>query len=808
MLKFQNAAHPHQFGPTPTWANIPETLKQNARWCVWEAVKGTRKDGSVKYDKIPYNGSNSKISTNKPDLFLTYDEAKRVYEQCPGVFNGVGVLVEKTSGFVFGDVDGSTQWPDGLPPTYTELSPSGKGLRSIWDCPSGVNRDITKPVEIYSGNAARFVTITGWAWHDHQTDIQEVNGELQTWVNQVSQDDGCKSGLELGGAVEKSVVPGLMSVEQVQELASQKGIGGLIRRIWEEGWLPEENRSDVLYSAILELFRRYYTDIETCSLLCSMQHVQTMAQEHRRKEGKWVQYIWDSVCKARADSGLAEGLPQINTTLEISPQLVPQIKKSKESPHLLLQESGVAAKVDVKPDEPSRGVFPTHGEMVPYQLDSPQKSSFEWLFKIVDKYIYIKTQNKYLSRFSGMLEPTESFNKQYNRTRQEEHLKEVSSVWYHSAPNVIEADEIGWKPYDYERLDPLAPYNPSPDKFVYEDQGVVYANLYKPPRIKPALGTVELWLDLLEYLIPDTKERLIVTQWLAYLLRYPSKKVGWQIIWKGRHRNGKDSAIRPISMILGESTGEIRNEDLDTGWGDFWAKKKFITIQEVYQPQNKKFENQLKVTAAPTNSGYITYNLKGGSIIRQANLVMWIGFTNHDDAAHLDPNDKRYFIIDSDVPPLDGEFYNQYHQWLDNGGAKAVMHYLMYEVSLDGFTPNQLPYHTPAYLAMSETSRPDWVNDLGRMLDEEREEWELFDIGNLKKAFNQNHGFKVTDKVLSKWLKEFDYIKLEVRGRITIDGKLKRSPWLWCHIDDEEGYRDMKEGKDLYNAWQIKTINF
>lgn len=140
----------------PDFKQIPELLHQGP-WCVWEAVWNAKRG---KYDKIPSNGR-FRISTKRRDQWLTYADAKTVYEASPHKWGGVGRLVLPGDGLVFVDIDGDTdaaKWQQQFP-TYCETSPSGNGLRLI--SLGSVTRDIDKPIEVYSGHAPRFVTITG-----------------------------------------------------------------------------------------------------------------------------------------------------------------------------------------------------------------------------------------------------------------------------------------------------------------------------------------------------------------------------------------------------------------------------------------------------------------------------------------------------------------------------------------------------------------------------------------------------------------------------------------------------------------------
>jgi len=70
-------------------------------------------------------------------------------------------------------------------------------------------------------------------------------------------------------------------------------------------------------------------------------------------------------------------------------------------------------------------------------------------------------------------------------------------------------------------------------------------------------------------------------------------------------------------------------------------------------------------------------------------------FTNHKDALSLPPNEVRYWVYISERSRLNDKFYADYHQWLDNGGAKAILHTLLERDISDDFAPKGIAPDTP-----------------------------------------------------------------------------------------------------------------
>lgn len=145
---------------------IPYELKQLPIWCVWNLEKG---------GKIPYNPRTGyKAQSNNLDSFTPFKTAsKAVYD---GGYNGVGIGI--FHGISAIDIDHCLN--DGVfsdmaadiiqrMNSYTEISPSGNGIRIIFKTPDfQYNKDLyyihnqKLGLEIYvSGATNKFVTITG-----------------------------------------------------------------------------------------------------------------------------------------------------------------------------------------------------------------------------------------------------------------------------------------------------------------------------------------------------------------------------------------------------------------------------------------------------------------------------------------------------------------------------------------------------------------------------------------------------------------------------------------------------------------------
>lgn len=153
--------------------NIPEVLKNNALWCVWKRHK--------EKGKIPFSPVTGTLAqSNKESTFSDFDNAVKAYHD--GAYDGLGIGIFR--GFSAIDIDHcindgqlSEMAQDIIESmgSYTEISPSGNGIRIIFKISDFAyvkenyyihNQNIG--LEVYvSGATNKFVTITGNALNNN-----------------------------------------------------------------------------------------------------------------------------------------------------------------------------------------------------------------------------------------------------------------------------------------------------------------------------------------------------------------------------------------------------------------------------------------------------------------------------------------------------------------------------------------------------------------------------------------------------------------------------------------------------------------
>ena len=279
-------------------ANIPPELKAMRRWAVWKAIWN---ESRQKYDKIPCSPQHYGLSTKKVSDWGDFDTAAKVLSLNPMRYSGLGLVLTGLTGVVGIDLDECRQdgqiapWAKAIVETmgsYTEISPSGNGLRILalgefhtdWN-----NHDIG--IEMYSGHTPRFLTITG------DTKLARPMVPAQPQALQALFDGMRKSSLPTA-----NVIP-IEMPELVSELAlpdvAEMSIPEATRELLLHGPSDDvQDRSGALHAAGVHLYSAGYDDATVLSILASSQPVMDIALAHRRQDpDRALQYLWLEHCQ-------------------------------------------------------------------------------------------------------------------------------------------------------------------------------------------------------------------------------------------------------------------------------------------------------------------------------------------------------------------------------------------------------------------------------------------------------------------------------------------------------------------------------
>lgn len=159
--------------------NIPPDLKERPQWVCW---KYTWQEAKGKWDKPPINPKTGKMAqSNNPKTWSNFEAALARYIEDPEIA-GIGVEMSGDDPFTGVDLDGCrdpesgeiASWAEAIISylsSYTEISPSGRGVRIFVEGKPLNGGKRNGDVEIYGGG--QYLTVTGHRLNDRKIEGQE-----------------------------------------------------------------------------------------------------------------------------------------------------------------------------------------------------------------------------------------------------------------------------------------------------------------------------------------------------------------------------------------------------------------------------------------------------------------------------------------------------------------------------------------------------------------------------------------------------------------------------------------------------------
>jgi hypothetical protein len=236
--------------------------------------------------------------------------------------------------------------------------------------------------------------------------------------------------------------------------------------------------------------------------------------------------------------------------------------------------------------------------------------------------------------------------------------------------------------------------------------GIVYGNRWRDARPIAVAGNIKPWLDHVERMVPEEKERAHVLDVMAFKLQKPHIKINHAVLHGGNPGSGKDTMWAPFFWSIGgkalRNVSLVRNEEVTSQWG-YALETEVLVINELRQSEAKDrraLENTLKpLIAAPPE--FLMVQRKGLAPYDLVNRLQVIAFSNERVAINLPSDDRRWFVIWSDAPRMTDADGAKIWAWLESSGKSAVAAWL-HARDVSAFAPGATPMLTEAKAIMVE----------------------------------------------------------------------------------------------------------
>lgn len=638
---------------------LPAELTSCRNWLVWRLV---HKDGQPKPSKIPYytNGAPRPGTQGTPEdraALVTFDEAMACIQRTGDRYTGVGFALLPDSGVVALDFDDCVA-PGGViaahveslcAGTYTEISPSGNGVRAFFRGSLLSRKDVDAKrgpfaIEVFGHNG--FVTVTGnvtetcglFGWDEHVSPLTPAVLAMyraRGWDDSApSNDDADLSGLmalEPTLGMDRAKVASLLTdLPHDLEYDEWVKVGMAVHHetngegfdLWHAWSMASPKYTTEKYCRDRwESFGRYSTGA----------HI-TMAWVVKQANEAQVHRKYDAVKELK--QRIAECCEEFSLREKIAPLIAKDdrlgdMEREQLAQVLFDRLKGVGAKypiAQVRKLVAERRSLQTEG-------DAPQ-----WL----EDWVYVTDEDKFFRVDSDERLSKQGFNAKFNRWQPKNELGFV----------VKNASDLALDEHPIEVVTRRM-YLPWAGE-TFEHDGVKCANSYRLSSVPGAAESIgaqgQRAIDLVLRhvgLICGDRPPVVASLlgWIAHNVQHPGVKIRWAPLIKGIEGDGKSLLGSLLAAVMGEANvKQIGPKVIGTDFSD-WAHGACVGVLEEIKLTGHNRHDVLNALKPFITNDSVAIHPKGLAEYNIINTMNYLAFTNHADALPLSDTDRRWFIV-------------------------------------------------------------------------------------------------------------------------------------------------------------------
>ncbi len=181
-----------------------------------------------------------------------------------------------------------------------------------------------------------------------------------------------------------------------------------------------------------------------------------------------------------------------------------------------------------------------------------------------------------------------------------------------------------------------------------------FVNLYVPtyPEADEADMDVagDAVLSHLSRLVAEPAYRRTILDFMAYCVQYPGQKIRWALLLQGAQGCGKTALAEMMAAVLGRN--HVNMLDASKLFSDFntWAAdSQIVAVEEIRVVGHNRHEVMDRLKPCISNDT-VTVNGKHKDLrINVPNVTNYFMFTNHRDSLAVSSDDRRYFVVNSQI---------------------------------------------------------------------------------------------------------------------------------------------------------------
>jgi hypothetical protein len=234
------------------------------------------------------------------------------------------------------------------------------------------------------------------------------------------------------------------------------------------------------------------------------------------------------------------------------------------------------------------------------------------------------------------------------------------------------------------------------------EEGRPVINSYTPANVRQAKGSVAPFLDHMERLLPDTRDRAITLAYLAACVQHIGVKFQWAPLYQGTPGNGKTLLTRCAAYAVGlKYTHWPKAKEIGTKFNSWMVGKVLIGVEDVYVPGHRE-DILIDIYPLITND-ILPIEPKGVDQVSVHVCANFILNCNRKDGLRKTVDDRRFAVFytpqqsyaDAVRDGMGGGYFPALYDWLKADGYARVAEYLYtYEIP-DDLNPATTVHRAP-----------------------------------------------------------------------------------------------------------------
>jgi hypothetical protein len=685
-----------------------QPLRAQPRWVMWksEVVKGRK-------TKVPRVSQSQKASSTDSTTWRAFDELPST-----AGFDGHGLVLGQSVQGADLDVclgpDGALEeWAADVVArldTYTEVSPSGRGLKCFFHGPEGDSKEVSfgdeedlgagvlkrRELAYYTGK--RYFTVTGRVWADKP--LRQITDSDAAWLR-----------------------------ERIEEIRTGKTAKPTQQRELPEADAPHATGPADLHPDLLRKIREPATGDRSAEF----HHAVCWAAD----EGLTADQITELIGQHPAGVGA-------KYAGRLAAEVARCLTKRKEQQPRPGPQEGADDDAGADLDDDTSAALPA--ALFEFYAHMP---SHQYLFVPTRELWPAQSVNGRVPWVKVMVKgkpktvpPTRWLDKR---------RAVVQMAWHPAEPQIIEDRVLqvsGWARHAGARV----------------------FNLYRAPE-RPAgdPGQAGPWVEHLARVYPDDAGH--ITKWLAHRIQQPGDKCNHALVLGGLQGIGKDTLLEPLKAGIGPWNWSDISPVQMLGRFNGWAKAVIVRVNEARDLGDVDrfafYDHSKVIIAAPPD--VLRVDEKHLRETYVANVCGVIITTNHlGDGLYLPADDRRHYVAWSPCSRDDfaPDYWQRIYGWFAAGGIGHVVAYLA-ALDLSDFDPKAPPHKTPAFWSVVASGDAPESGEL-RDVIERMGQPSAITLGGLIERARQEKFFDLADELGDRKTRRALPHKLERVGYVPV----------------------------------------